>query len=391
MKKLFLIVLLISGTIVFAQPVMVNGEFLINNGNDLPLGCPTFSDGSMPNWRRTHGTPNLAGTGGDDVNMWSLPGRGEGIAGGFRFRRGIQYCIEIGITDADFPDGAVFIYAVNGLPLANMLPVCGFPPPAVPSSAQLIYSGTMNIGQNFILYTPDDDYEELWIYPESFSDPNETRIVIDYVRFADICEVALYFTDGPIPTGDYAALGIYAGSSFPPGGAMVTVNNIDDDVHFKAGEEVILAEDFLARGWITHKKEAVFVAEIVPCGCEPKEPVGSGEGGPQPPGSGNQRKGMQPNEDHLIEQAMLEGEEIMYMFPNPVTDQLTIKYQARSTGALNIVVKDVNGRMRKSEISYSKEMTTITSIIDFKSLEAGVYFVELTLGKEHVVKKVVKL
>src|SRR5689334_22947502 len=104
MKKIFLIIVcsIYSQNDILAQDI-VNGNFSINNGND-GVACGlygTFSDNSVPNWVRSHGTPNFQVVGsGTNNNMFLFTdGSGsEGILGGYVFRKTRSYCIKVNLA-----------------------------------------------------------------------------------------------------------------------------------------------------------------------------------------------------------------------------------------------------------------------------------------------------
>lgn len=79
------------------------------------------------------------------------------------------------------------------------------------------------------------------------------------------------------------------------------------------------------------------------------------------------------------------------VYPNPVKDQINITYPCTSAGQLQITIKDVSGRTRYAESATCDQGGNVQYTVDASNLEAGMYFIELTLNDQHVVKKIVKL
>ena len=77
--------------------------------------------------------------------------------------------------------------------------------------------------------------------------------------------------------------------------------------------------------------------------------------------------------------------------PNPTQNNITISYPCKSAGQLEIKINDVAGRIRYTESVICDEGNNIQHIVDLSSFSSGVYFVDLTLNDQHVVKKIVKL
>jgi len=79
------------------------------------------------------------------------------------------------------------------------------------------------------------------------------------------------------------------------------------------------------------------------------------------------------------------------VYPNPTRDKINISYPCASAGYLNISIKEVSGRLLYLESISCNESKNIQHTVDISSFAPGVYFVDLTLNAEHVVKKIVKL
>jgi hypothetical protein len=78
--------------------------------------------------------------------------------------------------------------------------------------------------------------------------------------------------------------------------------------------------------------------------------------------------------------------EDIVIFPNPTTGELGIRNY--ELGIRNIEVFDVYGR-KLSQISYPNSQ--LSYLIDIFHLQAGIYFVKITMEKGIVIKKVIKL
>lgn len=79
------------------------------------------------------------------------------------------------------------------------------------------------------------------------------------------------------------------------------------------------------------------------------------------------------------------------IYPNPFESSITILFPCHSAGRLEISIKDVSGRVRYTETVSCEQGGNVRHSIDAGTLDAGVYFIDLTLNDQHVVKKIVKL
>jgi hypothetical protein len=77
--------------------------------------------------------------------------------------------------------------------------------------------------------------------------------------------------------------------------------------------------------------------------------------------------------------------------PNPTNDKIDILYPCISTGQLEIFIKDVSGRVIYKETVTCESGKDVEQTVDLSSFAPGVYFIDLTLNDQHVVKKIVKL
>jgi Secretion system C-terminal sorting domain len=82
-------------------------------------------------------------------------------------------------------------------------------------------------------------------------------------------------------------------------------------------------------------------------------------------------------------------DEMISVFPNPVSDQLTIRFTENvEQENISIYITDEAGKnmLQLTPAAFSQQMT-----FDIGALSAGIYFVHIATGKESVVKKLVKL
>ncbi len=79
------------------------------------------------------------------------------------------------------------------------------------------------------------------------------------------------------------------------------------------------------------------------------------------------------------------------VYPNPTQNNVTISYPCMSGGQLEIKINDVNGRVRYTEYVTCDAGNSVQHIVDLSAFPSGVYFLNLTLNDQHVVKKIVKL
>jgi hypothetical protein len=77
--------------------------------------------------------------------------------------------------------------------------------------------------------------------------------------------------------------------------------------------------------------------------------------------------------------------------PNPTQNTITISYPCQSAGQLEINIKNVAGQVVYTESVACSEGNNAQQVVDMSTFAAGIYFVDLTLNEQHVVKKVVKL
>lgn len=82
-------------------------------------------------------------------------------------------------------------------------------------------------------------------------------------------------------------------------------------------------------------------------------------------------------------------EGILYVFPNPVKNQLTIQISASTTGPANFSLTDVAGK-QLFDIKNQVEKGINVKTLDLSYLPAGVYYLSFKNGKVHNIKRIVK-
>lgn len=82
---------------------------------------------------------------------------------------------------------------------------------------------------------------------------------------------------------------------------------------------------------------------------------------------------------------------LVSVYPNPTQNTVTISYPCISTGQLQVKITDVAGKVLYTESVACTEVGVVQHVVDMSSFTSGVYFADLTMNEQHVVKKLVKL
>lgn len=258
MKKIIMIMCIIYyANSVHAQNIQ-NGDFSVNSGNDLPGFCGifgTFSDGSVTNWIRTHGTPHIP-PGTNNIGLFTNSGT-EGIVGGYDFQVGKRYCITIELSTWVFDDQEFEVWATNNI--SRNLAVngqCTSPAPTPPPGSELI--AVCKTGKKFFSlgYEPSTPQTQLFIFSKGM---NDHMIVINEVSIGSTCANQLIFYNGIFPANTYEALITYLGTTAGPAGPYQTVQNVDNSVTEMRSRHINLWENTL----ITAAADGYFLAEAV--------------------------------------------------------------------------------------------------------------------------------
>lgn len=217
---------------------IINPNMAVDPEGDLN---PGFS--SMNGWYYSHYTPTahptdgVGGTG--RIWMWSYGGIGEGTYTCFNFKKGRTYQICLWVQSKnDIAAGNLLIYATTGLtqpayPAPNTIPT--------PTTSQLIdNSFTNNYGpawtQLVINYTPDANYNQLWIYPFMANPPINNQAYELMISKVNIIEkeqpvgISVHCNDDLVLTGPSQSCATgewYDPSGNPIGTGTVTIPNAD--------------------------------------------------------------------------------------------------------------------------------------------------------------------
>jgi len=92
----------------------------------------------------------------------------------------------------------------------------------------------------------------------------------------------------------------------------------------------------------------------------------------------------------VIANDMAAANDMVDVYPNPAHNNITISYASQSSQLLKIGIKDVNGGVVHAESVMCNSGDFKEHSVDISSLAPGFYFVELTFGNQHVVKKIIK-
>jgi hypothetical protein len=250
-----IITYLLSGLLFYSGSVqsqcLQNGDFAVTYyGNECgprPY-CWSICTGSIQNWERTHGSPEIFFNSNPLLNvvyMWSSESIGEGIAANYNFIANNEYRIQIRINASSGNSaGKVRLFAANGIPFIPSSS-CGNPIPTPQSSQLIVDNPDENLGWKVYeyTYTPNANYNRFWIYPFT-SSSTQLDLTVDYVFIcSDPCEGIAIYNNGQITSGDTRAGTIYVGSSTGTGGSgTVTVVN-NQTTSLIAADEIFLANN----------------------------------------------------------------------------------------------------------------------------------------------------
>jgi hypothetical protein len=119
--------------------------------------------------------------------MWSYYGRGEGIVTKVKFVKNTTYKVRFWVRTFN-PDGEFFVKAANGVPSGTTTSI------VIPSVAdqQTIFTDGLNYPEwveKTVIFTADEDYDQLWIYPFLKGAPTngQAEIQVDAIRIETYC------------------------------------------------------------------------------------------------------------------------------------------------------------------------------------------------------------
>ena len=309
MKKIIVVLLLLANMKSYGQ-LIINGDFNINAGDNALFNCanfntgtvPTFSDGSIPNWWRTHGSPQIANSptyNPNDMFLHSASGFGEGIVGGYNFKQGKTYIIDVNVASSNYPS-SLNLEARKGIRPKN--DDCGtvecypegqssqqqgmVPIPSPITSYQNIISSPLHGGENIFLYTPNSDYTWIMMYSK-FNDHCEVaKTYIDHIYVNAQCKEEKYIPEfdntinpasliEPYYTSNYKR--IFVGSQY---GSSALADNHSRNGELIAIESILFSANTLITPTApTYNTPGKFFTAIVdPFNCNYKPPHEGGGG-----------------------------------------------------------------------------------------------------------------
>lgn len=354
--------------------------------------CPTFNTPCVPNWFRSHGTPQIMPGSPAALNtayMWALSNtqfgveNGEGIFAPYTFTANNVYTITLRaqLTSAGTV-GTIKLAATTGLTENPASPSCGQVPP-VPSTQQLIPFTTF-INQGWIEYVisfiPTSNYSQIWIHPTNTSTTDILNLYVDYLRVCrDTCLAPQIFNTGTVPTGSTKATTIEAGSTAGSGGSGTVNVSATATTLLRGGTEVVLLPEFVAE-----PTTGLFEAYIETCG-------GGGGSSRTAPIDRNIDVSKFPKTDQLYMERQ-DATQKIYLYPNPARDMLTAEFYLDPGDPVEIKVMTATGatvRQIKRAAGSSREMQRVQ--IPIAGLPKGIYFVQIINKKGVTVRKIEKM
>lgn len=173
---------------------IINPDLTANGGSgDVNSSGATTVNG----WNVSHGSPSISspapGSPPNSIWMWSYSGDGEGVYSCYKFKRNHTYKICMWVYNTNAINlGRLNIFAATGLtgtgPTSTTVPT--------PTTSQLIsnsYSHSPSWTQISFTYTPNADYNQLWIYPFMSQPPQnyqQYELAIDKVNVFEIPSIA---------------------------------------------------------------------------------------------------------------------------------------------------------------------------------------------------------
>lgn len=103
-----------------------------------------------------------------------------------------------------------------------------------------------------------------------------------------------------------------------------------------------------------------------------------------PPGECGQLRGLATTAQDSISN-------LVNIYPNPALDKVSVSFPYAAAGQLNLVLKDLNGKVYYNKDTNYTGRGTATESIDLSKITPGIYVLEFTYNDQHVIKKIVKL
>jgi hypothetical protein len=227
-----------------------NGDFA-DWCNEVPAtGCTsTFTNTCVPNWQKSHGSPQLfpGNTPAENVMfMWATSGaHGEGVLASYNFQANHQYNIKVAAyRSSAYNAGNLVLLAANNVTPSGYTDCHGEDLPNFLGTYILMNQSLSTTMTEYTLtFTPQINYSQVWLYPSTQN--FKIEMYVDYVSICqDTCTGYITYNSGAVPGGTTRAGFIYAGSSAGTGGSgTVTVQN-GLTTSFIGGDEVFLLPNF---------------------------------------------------------------------------------------------------------------------------------------------------
>ena len=85
----------------------------------------------------------------------------------------------------------------------------------------------------------------------------------------------------------------------------------------------------------------------------------------------------------------MSGERTFFVYPNPVSELLTVSYSVSALSLVELIIIDATGKMADRLISETRFPGVYTQTFDMNGkYPSGIYFIKLTTGKKSDVRKI---
>jgi hypothetical protein len=393
-------------------------------------GHPTFSDNCVTGWMPSHGTPQIfwndfSSFPHPTINPTTRPQwniaymwadgddgrcRGEGILSPYNFIAGYTYKVAVRYkvaleTPAGGSNGEFRLIATQNIrrpstwKYGNLLPGND----REQRIATITDKNTNWKTSAIYTYTPDNNYNQFWIYPYT-TNYNQYNLYVDWISVCrDECDGSYYYKQGVIPAANPRFGYVYIGSSYG-GTGTVTVSATGETI-VKAAREIIFKPDFSAivsTGSFTAKIESCTTPPVTTREHELEDSIGSElpvedhpdeEGGEY--GDEYEEEGGGGMQSVVLKGTMIGesagNEPQLQIYPNPVQDKISIVTFSGKEGRIVIRVMNSVGTVMKQVSSTTKKGERKSISIDIRDFPAGSYLVQIidSEGKS-TVKKIQK-
>jgi hypothetical protein len=365
--------------------LLSNGDFENN-----PSSCPSSSlcgnrinSTCVPNWHRSHGTPQLSigNTTGTKYIWMTYHGSsatGEGIYYNYNFTKDVEYricfkAIPDSGTNCTSTGIGLIIKIANGVPETSVSGSTCFEAIPTATSEQTIYTNNSKetTWQEYeTSFTPTQNFSQLWIYPKGTSSCN-FNVSVDEISIYKGCnKLLVYNNNAVIPSGIHTNYKIIkAGST----NNQITSSVSNANVSLLAGEFVLLEPNFIT----SPNSGNFFLAAIQPCilsACPSSKNIGVDKVG-------------------VVEKEAFENE-LVQVAPNPLKryTSFIFNYTLPAHSVINIDIYNINGKKVWSELFETLDTKgQVTRLLDLNTLAAGVYMLKTRIENEVYTKKIILL